>query len=242
MTAKENLERAAYTAVGAPVAGAKALKAKAEKLAETVRETRRELRSDALSEFDEWVAEGEMVVDRLLEWLRSTGASTEVRSARQAATEQVRTGMAEVSDTLDKALDVVEPDIALTEIRGVGPANAKKLAESGVPGIASFLETTSTQEGTKRLTDKTGLSADVLNEWRAQADLTQIDGIGDSYQRALHSVGIGTMTHLANADAGRVIEQIEAIDRPGMPKQAPTTSELRSWIKEAGRMSIADAS
>ena len=238
MTTKENLEKAAYTAVGAPVAGMKAMKEKAGQLADTIKETRSELKRDALREFDEWVAEGEMVVDRMIEWLRSTGASSEIRNARETAVDQVRSGVSTLTDKMEQAIDVVEPDIALTEIRGIGPANAKKLNAAGVPGIASFIQKTATDEKIGLLADETGIAVDTIAEWRVRADLTQLNGIGDSYQRMLHAAGIGTLTHLANADAATLAAELDEMEQPGLAKQAPSESEVSKWVTEAGRLSL----
>lgn len=240
MTVKENFEKVAYTAVGAPVAGVRAIKEKAGDLAETVKQKRGDLRTDAQHEFEQWIAEGEAVVDRMVEWLRSTGVTTQMRSARQSAVEQVRSGFLDLSGRLEQALDVVEPDIELTEVRGIGPATAKKLASVGVTGIASLLAETSTEAGLARLADKSEIAAGTLAGWRKEADLTAIDGVGDAYQRALHALGVGTLTHLANAEAKDLAQKMSTLDRPGLPAQDPGRATISKWIREARRLSLDD--
>lgn len=237
---KDNLEKVAYTAVGAPVAGVKAVKDKTGAMTRTVKEKRGDLQSDVEKEIKDWVAEGEALVDRMVGWVRSTGAPTDVRSARQGAAEQVRSGVAEIASRIEQTVDLIEPDIALTEIRGVGPATAATLESAGVPGISSLLDRTATEAASKELSDETGIAVDSLAEWRAQADHTAIDGVGDSYQRALHAIGIGTMTHLANADAGAIVDKMSALDRPGLPSQDPSKATVSKWIQKARRLSLAD--
>lgn len=237
---REGLEKVAYTAVGAPVAGAKALKEKTENLSQAVTDRRKDLKSDVEQEFHDWVAEGEAMVDRLVDWVRSTGTPTELRSARRGAAEQVRSAVSGIASRFDEIVDFVEPDIALTEIRGIGPATAASLGSAGVPGISSFLDRTATGAGLKELAVETGIAADTLADWRAQVDLTLIDGVGDSYQRALHAIGIGTMTHLANADASTIVDGMSGMDRPGLPAQDPNKATVSKWIQKARRLSLED--
>lgn len=247
MTVKENLdkvreglEKVAYTAVGAPVIGVKALKEKTENLSQAVNDRRKDLKSDVEQEFQDWVTEGEALIDRMVGWVRSTGAPTEIRAARQEAAEQVRSAVTGIASRFDEIVDFVEPDIELTEIRGIGPATAASLESADVPGISSLLDKTATETGLKKLADETGIAADSLADWRAQVDLTAIDGVGDSYQRALHAIGIGTMTHLANADASTVVERMSSLDRPGLPSQDPNKATVSKWIQKARRLSLKD--
>lgn len=237
---KDNLEKVAYSAVGAPVAGVRAMKEKTEAMTQTVKERRSDIQSDVEKEVQEWIAEGEAIIDRMVGWVRSTGAPTEVRAARHDAAEQVRSTVSGIASRVEDALDLIEPDIELTEIRGVGPANADTLRSVDAPGISSLLERTNTETAIKELADRTGIAEGTLSDWRAQIDLTAIDGIGDAYQRALHAIGIGTMTHLANADASTIVDRLSGMDRPGLPSQDPSKATVSKWIHSARRLSLKD--
>lgn len=239
MTTKTGLERAAYTAVGAPVAGARAVRAATEKIAESIRSRRDGLKARGSRGFRRLVAEGESAVNRTVEWVRSAGMSDEVRGARRTAANQVRTGFSGIANQMEKALDVIEPDLPLREIQGVGPASAAKLHSAGVRGISGLLSRTGDDDAIKRLADDTGISVDRLAEWRLMADLSRVDGIGDRYRQILHSVGVGTLTQLANADARALRDQISATDLPGSPRQLPGESEVAGWIEDARRLSLA---
>lgn len=238
MSARDTLERAAYSAVGAPIAGAKAAREKVEELRSRIRKTRADLKDDATAEFESWIAEGEDVIDRFLEKLRSTGAGREMRLARRTAAENVRDGVSEVSRQIDRALDIIEPEIDLREIKGIGPAAKKQLTELGVQGIASFLDRTSSADEISDLANKAKLSEDTIIGWRKQADLSRIKGIGDGYRLMLNAVGVGTIAQLANADAAKLMSDIEKLDRPGLPDQLPNQQTLREWITKAGRKSL----
>lgn len=247
MTVKENidmvktgLEKVAYTAVGAPVAGVKALKSKSEAVTRTVRDKRSDLRSDVEQEVRDWVSEGESLIDRMVDWIRSTDTPAGLRSAGHGAAQQVRSGVAELTSRLEQTVDLLEPDIALTEIRGVGPNTSDTLGSFGVTGIANLLDRTATNAAMSRLATDTGIGEATLKDWRAQIDLTVIDGVGDAYQRALHAIGIGTMTHLANADASTIVDRLSGLDRPGLPSQDPSKATVTKWIQKARRLSLQD--
>jgi predicted flap endonuclease-1-like 5' DNA nuclease len=108
-----------------------------------------------------------------------------------------------------------------------------------VTGIVSLLDRTAGSELAK-LADRTGISEDALADWRTQIDLTSIDGVGDANQRALHAIGIGTMTHLANADASTITDRMRDLDRPGLPSQDPSKATVSKWIQKARRLSLED--
>jgi hypothetical protein len=111
---RENLEKVAYTAVGAPVVGVRAMKEKTEAMTRTVRDKRRDLKSDVEQEFQDWVAEGEAVIDRLVDWVRTTDAPAEMRAAGDGVAERVQSGVAGITSKIDRVIDLVEPDIELT--------------------------------------------------------------------------------------------------------------------------------
>lgn len=237
---RDNLEKVAYTAVGAPVAGVRAMKEKTEAMTRTVKDKRGELQSEVAQEIQDWIDEGEALIDRLVDWIRTSDAPAELRAVRESAAEQVQSGVASITSRIEQVVDLVEPDIALTEIRGVGPATAESLRSAGVTGIASFLDRTATDAAMAELANEAAISEQVLADWRTQVDLTAINGVGDAYRRALNAIGIGTMTHLANADAGMIVDRLSSLDRPGLPSQDPSKATVSKWIQKARRLSLED--
>lgn len=234
---KESVQKGAYSAVGMPIAAAKAIRARFSDLQTMISETREDLSDDLRREFDQWVEEGERVVDRMMERLRSSGAVEQVREIRAAAEHGLRGGMREVSERVDKVTHLVEPDISLEEISGVGPAYHDRLEAAGVTGVVGYLERTHTERGLHELSEAADIPLDTLQAWRHQADMTQIDGIGDAYQRMLHAVGIGTLPQLAEADASVLADEMAAIEAPGMPDRVPDKDVISHWISEAAKLS-----
>lgn len=229
---KRPLEKAAYTAVGAPIAAVKAIGARVSDLRDAIGASRSDLSEELASEFDAWVAEGERVVSKTLERLRESGAIDRARSTAQRMKETVEASIEEMSETFD----VVEPEHSMTLIRGIGPATADRLASAGVPGITAFLEMTETRSGLEELAAATGYSTQILEGWREQADLSRVTGVGDRYRRLLHRLGIWTVDQLADADPESVSSEIETVDIPGMPDQTPGSDQISKWVGAAKKL------
>ncbi len=230
---KETFEKAAYTAVGAPIAAVKALNARLADLREMIRESRSEMSEDLAKEFDNWVNEGERVVNLALERVRGSSTAEQARVASQKMRDRVSQTVEEMRAEMDEALDVIEPEESLETIKGIGPGYAQRLNNAGVAGISDFLDKTSTQEAISRLADETDFTADQISQWREQVDLTRVKGVGDSYIRLLHRVDIWTIEQFSNADATELAEQMKSLDMPGMPDQIPTEEHLSDWISKA---------
>jgi predicted flap endonuclease-1-like 5' DNA nuclease len=233
---KETFEKAAYTAVGAPIAAVKALNARLADLREMIRESRSEMSEDLAKEFDNWVAEGERVVNMALERVRGSSTAEQARVASQRMRDRVSKTVEEMRAEMDEALDVIEPEESLETIKGVGPGYAERFNKAGVAGISDFLDKTATQDAIRRLADKTDFTTDQISQWREQVDLTRVKGVGDSYIRLLHRADIWTIDQFAEAKATAVASEMKSLDIPGMPDQIPTEEHLSDWISKAKKL------
>lgn len=234
---KETFEKAAYTAVGAPIAAVKALNARLADLREMIRESRSEMSEDLAKEFDNWVAEGERVVNMALERVRGSSTAEQARVASQRMRDRVSKTVEEMRAEMDEALDIIEPEESLETIKGIGPGYAERFNKAGIAGINDFLDKTATQEAIARLADKTEFTADQISQWRSQVDLTRVKGVGDSYIRLLHRVDIWTIDQFASAKATDLASEMKGLDVPGMPDQVPTEEHLSDWISKAKKLS-----
>lgn len=233
--ARESVERAAYAAVGAPVAAVKALSARVAELRETVRASSKDMSDELTREMDEWIAEGEKVIERAMKRLRSTGAVEGVRSRAKQAKDAAGAGIDKASGRLDKELDIVAPDEGLTAINGIGPSYAKQLEEAGLTGIADFLSQTVSPADVNRLAQATGISAATVESWRAQADLTRIGGVGGDFEMLLHRTGVWTISQLASRDPAELAAEMRSINQPDV-RQIPSADTVSEWVSEAKRL------
>lgn len=233
---KETLEKAAYTAVGAPIATVKALSARLADLRETIKESRSEMSEDLAKEIESWVSEGERVVGKALEMIRRSGAAEQARVTSERVRERVTKTVDDMRTEMDEALDIVEPEESLETIKGIGPGYATRFHEAGVAGINDLLEKTRTKEYLEVIVAKTGFTAEQVTEWREQADLTRVKGVGESYLDLLHRADVWTVAQFARGDADEIANRFQKIDIPGMPDQLPGKDQVSAWMREAKKL------
>lgn len=225
---RSSVEKAAFAAVGAPTAALKALNARVSDLRDTMKTSRKELTGDLAAEIDEWIAEGEKVIERAAERFRNTQWAEEMKESARSTREAARTGVKKARSDLGAMI----ADEELTVIKGIGPGYADRLQSEGIVGVSRFLDRTATDEDLEGLARSTGIAADTLVSWRRKADLGRITGIGESYQDLLHRAGIWTIDQLATVPASDLMDDINALD----PEQAPARDQIARWKSEAARL------
>lgn len=229
---RSSVEKAAFVAVGAPTAALKALNARVSDLRDTMKSSRKELSGDLATEIDEWIAEGEKVIERAAERLRSSQLAEEIKESARSTREAARSGMDRAAGVARSGLGAMATDEKVTVIKGIGPGYAERLQTEGIVGVRRFLDRTSTHEGLEDLERSTGIAADTLASWRRKADLGRVPGIGESYQDLLHRSGIWTIDQLVEISASDLVSEMEAAD----PDQAPTQDRVSRWKTEAARL------
>ena len=232
--AADSLERAAYAAIGAPVAVMKSLSARVSELRDTLSRSRADLGEDLTEEIEDWVTQGEDVIARAMERIRSSNVAGEIRSSADSTRKAVQVGLDKARGRAESGLRIVEPDEPLTTIRGVGPGYADRLRSAGVSGIADFLSLSGSD--IEKVSSATGLGVETIEGWRARADLSRIDGVGSSYQTLLHRVGVWTLDQLAEVKPVDLVERMRSIDLPDAPDQMPTESTVNGWRAEARKL------
>lgn len=232
--ALDSMERAAYAAIGAPVAAVKGLNARLSELRETLKKSRSEISDDLANEIDDWIAQGEDVFGRAMERFRSSNVAGEIRSSADSTREAMRGGLDKAKRATEAGLQVVAPDESLTTIKGVGPGYADRLRDAGVSGIAQLLAMT--EDEIEKIASESGVGKETIIGWRSSIDLTRIDGVGDSYQTLLHRTGIWTMEQLAAANSVELIEQMRSVELPDAPDQMPSKSTVDAWKAQARKL------
>ena len=191
---------------------------------------------DVAKEIDEWISQGEEVIERAMKRFRDSDVADDIRSQARSTRKAARIGLDKATGVARSGLDVVAPDTELTVINGIGPSNEAKLAKLGIAGVSRFLDRTGTNEDIESLASSSGISEETLRSWRDQVDLTRIDGVGEGYQRLLHRVDVWTVGQLAETDAGQLADQMRSVDMPDIPDQIPSNSEISDWRRAAKRV------
>lgn len=226
------MEKAAFIAVGAPTAALKALNARVSDLRDAMKTSRKELSDDLAAEIDEWIAEGEKVIERATERLRGSQLAEEIKESARSTREAARSGMDKAAGAARSGLAAMAADEELTVIKGIGPGYAERLQTEGIVGVSRFLDRTATSEDLEHLAQATGIAADTLTSWRRKADLARVPGIGESYQDLLHRAGVWTIDQLIEMSPADLASEMEAVD----PDQAPTEDRVSRWKTEAARL------
>jgi len=231
--ARESAEKAAYVAVGAPVAALKALSVRVSDLRATVRASRQELSSEIARGVDGWIAEGEQVIDRAMTRVRGSDATDDLRAGLRSTRRTARAGIDRTADAISRGIGLIDPDERLTTINGIGPSFRDQLGKAGITGISGFLAATATESDRSNLAATGGVSVDMIETWRAQVDLTRIEGVGEANELFLHRAGVWTLDQLAVAEPSELAREMRSVTRPDAPEQLPGEPLIQRWQQAA---------
>lgn len=223
---QETLKKSAYVAVGIPASAINNLKERWGDTRETVDQMRSRLSDEARQAFDEWVEEGEKLVE---------GVSSQLRQRRERL-EQTVERTATQAGILGRGVraSVSHPVLPLSEIDGIGPAYAEKLAKAGVFSVRALLDQARKEESRLRISGETGIGMGQLESWVTKADLSRIDGIGDEYLSLLHAIGIGTFQSLTDSDPEQMrTRAIEVNEERNLVETVPGKATFAKWSQAA---------
>lgn len=122
----------------------------------------------------------------------------------------------------------------VSEIEGVGPAYAEKLATAGVDTINELLSTAAAKKGRAELAEKTGISESHLLRWVNHADLMRIKGIGPQFSELLEAAGVDSVPELSHRNAANLhTKMVEVNEAKNLVNRVPSETELQGMIDEA---------
>lgn len=125
----------------------------------------------------------------------------------------------------------------LTDVEGIGPANAEKLKKAGVGSTESLLEMGKTPAGRKDLARQSGLSEKQILEWVNHVDLFRIKGIGEEYADLLEEAGVDTVVELAQRKADNLLAKMTEVNtKKNLVNKMPAQSQVEDWIAQAKKL------
>ncbi len=126
----------------------------------------------------------------------------------------------------------------ISEIEGIGPEYAAKLAEAGIHTTETLLERGATPRGRTGIEAATGISGKLILEWVNLADLMRIDGVGSEYADLLEAAGVDSPAELAHRNAANLAATFQEIDaaRPDWIRRLPSEATVAGWIDQAKAM------
>jgi predicted flap endonuclease-1-like 5' DNA nuclease len=126
----------------------------------------------------------------------------------------------------------------ISEVEGIGPEHAAKLAEAGIHTTETLLERGATPRGRTGIEAATGISGKLILEWINHADLMRIDGVGSEYADLLEAAGVDSPAELAHRNAANLAGTFQEIDaaRPDWIRRVPSEATVAGWIEQAKAM------
>lgn len=125
----------------------------------------------------------------------------------------------------------------LTDVEGIGPANAEKLKKAGVGSTESLLEMGKTPAGRKDLAKNSGISEKQILEWVNHVDLFRIKGIGEEYADLLEEAGVDTVVELAQRNADALYAKMAEVNaKKNLVNKMPAQSQVEDWIAQAKKL------
>jgi len=122
----------------------------------------------------------------------------------------------------------------LTDIEGIGPAYAEKLAAAGLTTTEGLLAKGATPKGRQEIAEKSGISGKLILEWVNHADLYRIKGVGSEYSDLLEEAGVDTIPELAQrVPANLFNKMLEVNADKKLVRRPPTEKQVADWVAQA---------
>lgn len=122
----------------------------------------------------------------------------------------------------------------ITDIEGIGPANAKKLAGAGIRSVETLLQQGKTKKARKELAATTGLSEKEILSWVNMADLFRIRGVGEEYSELLEAAGVDTVVELSKRVPANLHKKMSEVNNAKqLVRQLPSEKQVATWVEQA---------
>ena len=123
----------------------------------------------------------------------------------------------------------------ISEVEGIGPGYAEKLAAAGVTTTEGLLAAGAKPSGRKALEASTGIAPALILEWVNHVDLMRIKGVGSEYSDLLEAAGVDSPAELAQRNAANLAITFQEVvaARPSIVRRVPSETEIAGWIDSA---------
>ncbi|MFD1694911.1 DUF4332 domain-containing protein [Roseibium aestuarii] len=123
---------------------------------------------------------------------------------------------------------------SISEIEGIGPAYAAKLAEQGIKTTEAYLEKAKDPKGRKALEEATGIDKSRILRWANMADLMRISGVGEEYSELLEAAGVDTVKELKMRKPENLAARMAEVNAERkLVRQVPGEAQVIKWVEQA---------
>ena len=125
----------------------------------------------------------------------------------------------------------------ISDIEGIGPSYAKKLAKANIKSVKGLLKKCHDKTGRKNVSKETGIDESMLLKWANMADLYRIKGVGSEYSELLEAAGVDTVKEMRNRNAGNLYQKmVEVNASKKLVRQLPGLKKVESFIAAAKKL------
>ena len=122
----------------------------------------------------------------------------------------------------------------ISEIEGIGPTYAEKLAGAGIETVEALLEEGAKPAGRERIADASGVPEKALLRWVNMADLFRIRGVGEEYADLLERAGDDTVVELSRRNAENLHEKMKSVnEEASLVRALPSAATVEKWVAQA---------
>ncbi len=125
----------------------------------------------------------------------------------------------------------------ISDIEGIGPAYARKLAKTGIRSVEGLLKNGASAKGRKEIASASVIEETQILEWVNRADLYRIKGVGRQYSDLLEKAGVDTVVELSKRVAGNLyVKMVEVNKAKNLVNGMPGVKQVEGWIAQAKKM------
>lgn len=122
----------------------------------------------------------------------------------------------------------------ITDVEGIGPAYAEKLAAADIKTTDGFLKHCADAKGRKAISEATGIGESTLLTWANMADLMRVSGVGGQFAELLQASGVDTIKELRTRNAENLAaKMIEVNEEKKLTKGSINSDMCQKWIDAA---------
>ena len=125
----------------------------------------------------------------------------------------------------------------ITDIEGIGPAYAEKLALAGIKTVEGLLKACAAKAGRKATAEATGIGESTILEWTNMADLFRIKGVSSQYAELLKAAGVDTVKELRNRNAANLHAKMQEVNEAqSLVRQLASLKQVEGFVEQAKQL------
>ncbi len=165
------------------------------------------------------------------------GKKKEQQTIQQTVNVQVAEKTVKEGETQKAEENEGKDEIPIKKIEGIGTTFAERLAAEGIATSKDLLEAGKTRRRREDLSEKTGISNQLILEWVNLADLIRVKGVSEEYSDLLEEAGVDTVVELARRNPEKLHAKILELNKEKkLVRRTPSKGMVTNWIEQAKKL------